>query len=550
MAILPIRQLLGLRSASIPYSTSTAPNPCATLLHKCLNSSHLFQIHAQLIVSGRFRTPFVVSKLLKQALDFGFSDYTLLIFHHIHFPAFPDTVCVNTAIKACSTPHRALLLYFRMLGRGFRPNSYTFPPLISSCSKAESFHLGALCHGQSIKNGVDSVVPVANSLIHMYGCFGLVEVARHLFDEMCHTDVVSWNSMVDGYVGSGDMDAARKSFDEMPIRNEVSWNIMIGGYLKSGNPGNCLKLFREMMGRGMRYSYTTMVLVITACARSARLKEGRSIHLRSIKNSSNWSLLVDTSLIDMYSKCRRVDTACRVFDRMVEKNLISWNAMIVGHCIHGNPEEGFCLFNRMINSIASDVDENNTIAKQEQVVCPDETTYIALLCACVRAGLLEEGRRHFTHMVDVWNIKPNFAHYWCMSNILANAGLIEEAEDALRNMPAIYEDLPPQSLVWASLLTSCRFIGDISKAEGVGYSLIDSEPENSLCYALLSNIYAVAGRWDDVARIRDLMKQRRIGILRGCSLYDLKTVVHDLKVENDFFSRMELTNIISEQAEC
>ncbi|CAM8953774.1 unnamed protein product [Rhodiola kirilowii] len=550
MARVPIRELLRLSSTSrsrIAFSStassgaSPGPNPC-NMIDECRSIRHLFQIQAHLILSGRFRNPFLVSKLLKQALDFGLSDYTLLIFEQIDFPGFPDTVCVNTAIKAYAgshSPDRAVVLYFRMLGCGFWPNSYTFTPLISCCSKAVSFELGAMCHGQAVKNGVDSVAPVINSLIHMYGCFGLVDVSRQLFDKMFDRDVVSWNSLVEGYVRLHDMDIARKLFDEMPQRNEVSWNVLIGGYLKSGNPGKGLKLFREMMGREVRWNHTTMVLAFTACSRSARLNEGRSVHARSIKHLQNWSLLVDTSLIDMYSKCRRVDTARRVFDRMFNRNSGSWNAMIIGHCIHGHPEDGLSLFNKMINSIDSVVGQENSIAKQTQVVRPDETTYIAVLCACARTGLLEEGRSHFRDMIEVWNIKPNFSHYWCMANIFVNAGLDIEAINALKNMPEISEDLSSQSFAWASLLASCRFKGDISKAERVGHSLIEDEPENSLCYALLLNIYGVAKRWEDVARIRDLIKQRKIGVLPGCSLFDLKTVVHDFKVESKVFSRME-----------
>jgi len=60
------------------------------------------------------------------------------------------------------------------------------------------------------------------------------------------------------------------------------------------------------------------------------------------------SLILDTVLIDMYCKCRKVEDARRVFERMGERNLVSWNAMILGHCIRGSPEDGLGLFDVMI----------------------------------------------------------------------------------------------------------------------------------------------------------------------------------------------------------
>lgn len=86
-------------------------------------------------------------------------------------------------------------LYFKMLGRGdFVPNSYTYVPLLGCCAKMGCAGTGKKCHGQAVKNGVEGVLPVQNSLIHMYGSCGVVEIARMLFDEMQQRDSVSWNA--------------------------------------------------------------------------------------------------------------------------------------------------------------------------------------------------------------------------------------------------------------------------------------------------------------------------------------------------------------------
>ena len=81
--------------------------------------------------------------------------------------------------------------------RGFFPNSYTFVPLVASCAKMGCIGSGKECHAQATKNGVDSVLPVQNSLIHMYACCGDVQLARVLFDGMLSRDLVSRNSIID-----------------------------------------------------------------------------------------------------------------------------------------------------------------------------------------------------------------------------------------------------------------------------------------------------------------------------------------------------------------
>lgn len=470
---------------------------------------------------------------MKLFLDLGYVDYALLIFRYINSP---DTFCVNAAIKGygCSSvPRQAVVLYFEMLSNGFCPNGFTFSSLISSCGKMGCLELGQKCHGQAFKNGVDGLLPVQNSLIHMYGSCGLVEVARKVLHEMPVKDIVSWNSIIDVHAKIGDLGTAHQLFDAMSHKNLVTWNIMIVGYLNGGNPGCGLKLFRNMVGAGVGGNDATMVTALTACGRSARLKEGRSVHGSLIKKFVDLSLIIGTTLIDMYSKCKRADVALVVFDRMRIKNLVCWNTMILGHCIHGNPEHGLSLYSKMVDKCRLEhwkIDFDK-FKRQDggRGILPDEITFVGVLCACARKGLLAEGRNYFNQMTDVFKVKPNFAHYWCMANLFASFGLMQEAMEMLRNMP-VEADVSSESSLWAGLLGSCRFQGDVAMGELIAKALIEEDPQNGSYYALLLIVYSVAGRWDDVARIKDIIKEIGIRKMPGCSLLDLTEMVHGLKV--------------------
>ncbi|KAK7307465.1 hypothetical protein VNO77_40558 [Canavalia gladiata] len=526
-------------SSSIPEEKRTRLSPVqfeALLQHSCQSVRHLLQIQALLITSSLFRNPFLARTVLSRASNLCDVAYTLLIFRHVNHL---DTFCVNTVIHAYSNshdPHQALLFYFRSLRNGFFPNSYTFVPLVGSCSKIACIDSGRECHAQAIKNGVDSVLPVQNSLIHMYACCGGIQLARVLFDSMLTRDLISWNSIIDGYMTVGELNAAHQLFEVMPDRNLVTWNVMIGGYLKGRNPGYALKLFREMGKVGLRGNARTMVCVATACGRSARLKEGRSVHGRIVRMFVRSSLILDTALIDMYCKCRRVEVAQRVFDRMTQRNLVSWNAMILGHCIRGSPDDGLSMFDVMVGmgKMKHDVETDDRLNANRGLarLLPDAVTFIGVLCACARAELLTEGRSYFKQMTDVFDVKPNFAHFWCMANLHANVGLVDEAEEFLRSMAKFDGDMSYESLIWASLLGLCCFKRDVYLGEQIAKLLVDMDPKNLACYQFLLIIYAVAAQWENVSRVQKLMKERRLGMIPGSSLVDLKNIVHNFKVSN------------------
>lgn len=428
--------------------------------------------------------------------------------------------------------------------RGFFPNSYTFVPLVASCAKMGCIGSGKECHAQATKNGVDSVLPVQNSLIHMYACYGDVQLARVLFDGMLSRDLVSWNSIINGHMMVGELNAAHRLFDKMPERNLVTWNVMISGYLKGRNPGYAMKLFREMGRLGLRGNARTMVCVATACGRSGRLKEAKSVHGSIVRMSLRSSLILDTALIGMYCKCRKVEVAQIVFERMRERNLVSWNMMILGHCIRGSPEDGLDLFEVMISmgKMKHGVESDETLR-----LLPNEVTFIGVLCACARAEMLDEGRSYFKQMTDVFGVKPNYAHFWCMANLLASVKLVGEAEEFLRSMAEFDGDMSCESLVWASLLGLCHFKRDVYLGERIAKLLVDMDPKNLTCYQFLLIIYAVSAQWENVSEVQKLVKERRLEIIPGSSLVDLKNIVHNFKVTNKGQEGIEAVNLMMDE---
>lgn len=88
-----------------------------------------------------------------------------------------------------------------------------------------------------------------------------------------------------------------------------------------------------------------------------------------------------------------------------------------------------------------------------------------------------------------------------MVDLLGRAGKLNEAEDLINTMP--FEN---SATAWSCLLGSCKIHGDVEQALHSADHIFALAPNNDEAYMTLSNIFAAAGRWDDVQKTREAMK--------------------------------------------
>lgn len=172
-----------------------------------------------------------------------------------------------------------------------------------------------------------------------------------------------------------------------------------------------------------------------------------------------------------------------------------------------------------------DEETRNDTHAETMRISPDEVTFIGVLCACAREGLLTKGKEYFELMTTKYNLRPTFAHYWCMANLYGKLSLVDETEEILRAIPDDEE-----SLAIGVLLGLCRFGGELEMAEKIAKRLIELEPSNGSRYALLRNIYVAAGKWGDAWKVKEMMRDRKIKLIPGHRLVDLNDVVYNLKI--------------------
>ncbi|XP_058096714.1 pentatricopeptide repeat-containing protein At1g62260, mitochondrial [Magnolia sinica] len=344
-----------------------------------------------------------------------------------------------------------------------------------------------------------------NTMITGYVHASDLEEAASLFHEMPDPDSRSWNSMISGYAQKGELELARDFFEKMPQKSLVSWNSMIAGYEQNGDYEGAMGLFFQMQSDGGKPDKHTLSSVLSACSGLAALHLGMQIHQR-ISKTVIPDIPINNSLITMYSRCGNITDAKAIFDDMqMQRDVVSWNAMIGGYAQHGFAGEALDLFREM----------------KTLKVRPTHITFISVLNACTHAGLVAEGRRQFDCMVHEFGISPRVEHFASLVDVIGRHGQLKDAVELIEGMP-----VAPDRAVWGALLGACRVHNNMDLAQIAAEALMIIEPESSAPYVLLHNMYVDADRWDDATEVRMMMERNKIRKQPGYSWIELHSKVH------------------------
>ncbi|XP_042500547.1 pentatricopeptide repeat-containing protein At4g02750 [Macadamia integrifolia] len=348
-----------------------------------------------------------------------------------------------------------------------------------------------------------------NAMIAGYSHSSRMDLARELFDAMPCRDISSWNTMITGYAQNGEIDKAWSLFDEMPQRDSISWAAIIAGYAQSGHSGEALCLFREMKRDGERLNRSTFTCALSTCADIAALESGKQVHGRLVKAGFETGCYVGNALLAMYCKCGSIAEAYDVFIEMPEKDIVTWNTMISGYAKHGYGRVALKVFESM----------------KMTGIRPDDATMIGVLSACSHTGLVNKGTEYFYSMEKEYGITAKVQHYTCMIDLLGRAGRLEDAQLLMKNMP-----FEPDGATWGAILGASRIHGDTKLGEEAAKRIFELEPDNSGMYVLLSNLYASSGRWNDVGKMRLIMRDSGVRKVPGYSWIEVQDRVHTFSV--------------------
>ncbi|XP_024523976.1 pentatricopeptide repeat-containing protein At2g35030, mitochondrial-like [Selaginella moellendorffii] len=313
-------------------------------------------------------------------------------------------------------------------------------------------------------------VMFSNAMLVAYAHFGHIDMARdadEIFQSMPEKNVVSWNSLVTALHRRGNLEQAETTFESMAEKTISSWNSMITGYASNGELEEAMKIFHSMPRRNA-ISWNSL---LAACARDTKCSSDEAEKL--FHGMPGRTMVSFNTMIAVFSQNGNLDLARKAFDDVPEKNLISWTVLSAGFAQHGRADNAMNLFKQM------DVEGLE----------PDEICFLTVFLACSHAGKLSESFLFFLAMVDDYQLLPIAEHYFCLIDVLARNGRLDEAEDLIQSLPN-----RENNVQWMTLLGACKTQIDIGRANRAAGLVINYAPKvSSAGYILLSQVYALTG---------------------------------------------------------
>ncbi|KAJ4957201.1 hypothetical protein NE237_013984 [Protea cynaroides] len=440
---------------------------------------HGQQIHALVLLLGFQWNIYTGNALISLYCCCGNMQAAAQVFDHM---PQRNTVTWNSIMTGCihnGFAHESFSYFRSMISAQSLPDSVTMCTILNGHAHLGPVALrsGRAVHGYITRQGHRIVTKpettrpfVKNALIHMY------------IELLCLTN-------------------AEKIFHGMVAeeRDLITWTTMISGYLHYKLKNQALATFRSMFWEHQGNASLDVVILAAVIPALQSLRQGKEIHCFAIKNGHvKHNVFIISSLLHMYAEYGAIEYATKIFQRIEQRNVVVWTAMIVGYAKHGRCEDCLRLFDEM---------------RLQAEVMPNQLTFMGVLTACSHAGLVEKAQECFKCMTQEYGLMPDLHHYAAMVDMLGRAGRLREALNFIEAMP-----MKPSSPIWGSLLAYCCLHQDMNLGQEVAKIVLGIEPDNPGNFVLLSNMLAQEQKWDDASMVREAMKCLGLKKVPGCSL--------------------------------
>ncbi|KAK4421360.1 Pentatricopeptide repeat-containing protein [Sesamum alatum] len=495
------RQVLLTFTSMLKSPTATPDAFTYPSLLKACTSLSLYSLgpslHQQIIVNGFASDPYISCSLINFYAKLNNIGYARKV-----FDLMPQRNVVPwTAIVGCYSHagdmRNAFLMYNSMQYEGIRPCPVSILNLLSGI--CESGHVSAL-HACVIKYGYMRDIVLVNCLLSVYAKSGRVEDARELFGLLAEKDIVSWNSLINAY------------------------SIM-------GNLNEVLKLFSRMRVENIEPDQQTFGSLVATVAREGSFEVGKVVHGQIVSSGFELDKHVGTSLVALYSRCRKVDDALQIFERAADKDIVFWTAMISALVQNDSADEALRVFRELL--VSSAMPSSATMA-----CILAACAQLAILSACSHNGLVDSGMMLFESMKNDHKIEPTIEHCACVVDLLCRAGKVQDAYAFYRKMFA-----EPMVDVLGILLDACRNCGQEELGHIIAKEISELWPADAGKYVQLAHSFASMARWDGVGEAWSQMRSLGLRKLPGWSFIEMHGTI------TPFFTRQsshpEYANIVS-----
>jgi pentatricopeptide repeat protein len=449
--------------------------------------------------------------------------------------------------------YEALDCLGRMQNEGMVPNAVTFICILKACGSMGLTHRGQCIHADVLSRGLlHDDIDIGNALVDMYAKCGLLMKALQVLEELPVRDVVSWSTiitafalqgqnqealnclesmkneglspdaitfisalnlcgsisaiktggniheeivcrgslekdivlgtaLVDMYAKCGELVKAEKVLEGLSVRNAVVWNALIVGSTQQGRCHEAVNYFEAMRRESFSPDAVTYTCILKACGSIGAIDKGKQIHEEILNRGLIKSdLVLGTAVVDMYAKCGSLTKAQKVLEELPDRDVVAWNVLIAGYALQGEAHEALKCFSRI----------------QTEGITPDEVTFLCVLSACGRMGLVDDARMLFQDMSSKYGISPSVEHHICMIVVFGYGGQFDKAMSVIELMQS--SNFPT---VWLALLGACRRWGNVELGKLAFDQVIQLDDSNSAAYVLMASLFADVGMQEDAENI-------------------------------------------------
>ncbi|KAI5074912.1 hypothetical protein GOP47_0010873 [Adiantum capillus-veneris] len=509
----------------------------------------------------------------------------------------------------CGNPQHVLQLHMKMQRNGVQPTTYTYVALLKACSIQRDLEWGRQLQEEIALKGLQKDSFVGNAFVGMFGKCGSLREAQKAFDMLAVQDVVSWSALMEGYSAHGDHDCvldcfarmqsqhvspniitfmctlkscgilkamdsmckvyseavkmgfesdlflgntsidmfckcdklieAKSLFDRLTNRDRVSWNILIAGYIEYGLGKQALALFKSMRLCNLLLDNVAFICGLRACTITGAFRIGQGLHSEIVKRGVEGDLQLGNTLVDMLGKCGLLEDARWVLDKLLNRNVVSWSAMVMSYVQCGFDDEAINCFEKM----------------QLDGLPPDSVVFTCSMKACCNLGAVEKGQvvhneviklgfendiHTGTTLVDmygefgllaearvVFDVLPA-RNLLSWSALIKGYGINHKSQMALQCFQDMQEEgIKPDVVAYTSLLVACSHTSFTSEGKDY-FQLMVEDPEyhsqTIYHFSCILDLLARSGHVSEAERVLDAMqhspsKEMLRALLSACKFY-------------------------------
>lgn len=364
----------------IPVNVTTF----STLIAACIRSKSLReakQIHTHIRINGLGNNEFLRTKLVHMYTSCGSLDDAKLVFDECTSSGsvYPwNALLRGTVISGGKRYLDVLSAYAEMRQLGVELNVYTFTNVIKSFAGASALRQGLKTHGLLVKNGLLDSSILRTGLIDMYFKCGKIKLAHTLFEEM-------------------------------PDRDIVVWGAMIAGFAHNRRQMEALDYLRWMIGERIYPNSVILTTILPVIGEMWAKKLGQEVHGYVLKRKNcSRQLSIQSGLIDMYCKCGDMGSGRRVFYGSMDRNIVSWTALMSGYASNGRHDQA-------LRSVAW---------MQQEGFRPDVVTVATAIPVCAELKALKHGKEIHAYAVKSLFL-PNVSVITSLIKMYSSCGVLD-----------------------------------------------------------------------------------------------------------------------------